>query len=81
MSTVRVNEVIRVLTRGCVILVVVVDTTANETQERERTPKTHVEPESFFASFLCGARKKGKEERITIDWTFFALCVTENTTK
>ena len=61
-STVRANEVMRVLTRGRVSLVVVADTTASETEERERTPKTYVEPESFFASFLCGARKKGRKE-------------------
>ena len=31
-----------------------------------------MEPESFFASFLGGARKKGKEKRNIIDKVFFA---------
>ncbi|MBR0325571.1 MAG: hypothetical protein IIX11_05490 [Selenomonadales bacterium] len=62
MSTVRANEVMRVLTRGRVISFLVADTTASETEEQERTPKTYAEPESFFASFLCGARKKGRKE-------------------
>ena len=36
---------------------------AMERQERASTPETYGEPESFFASFLCGARKKGRKEQ------------------
>ena len=63
-------------TRSC-HLVFSADTTASETEERECTPRTYVEPESFFASFLGGARKKGKEKQTIADKVFFALCVTQ----
>ena len=59
-STVRANEVMRVLTRGRVILLVVADTTANETQEQRRTPKTYVEPEGFCYFLPTKSKRKGR---------------------